>query len=228
MPRLLDLCSCAGLGARGYIAAGWEVTGVDKSAQPRYPGRHIVADVLTLDPEWIAENFDAIHASPPCQHDTVLKYRYTENLHPDLIDPVRELLDRTGLPYVIENVAGARGKLHNPVMLCGLMFPGLRVFRHRYFEVSGFDLAQLAHPPHRGVLCHTVDRRKAHYGRTDEWTDFVSVNGGGNSSAAAAADAMGVPGLGFTKRELNEGLPPAYTKHIGEALSLALKEKADA
>lgn len=218
-PRLLDLYSCAGLGADGYAAAGWDVVGVDKDPQPRYPYQHIVADVLTLDPAWIAE-FDAVHASPMCQGHTRLRHRYLNgNPYPNQIPATRRLLEATGRPYVIENVEDARGELVDPVMLCGRMFPGLRVFRHRYFETGGgLTLERPDHASHRGVRCHTHDKRKKHYGTTDEWRDFVMVNGGGNCSRLAAADAMGMNHRYVTKDELNEGIPPAYTRHIGEAL----------
>lgn len=224
--RLLDLFSCGGCGAEGY-AEWFEVTGVDKDPQSHYPYTFVKADVLDLDPAWIA-TFDAVHASPPCQHDTILKYRYAQNLHPELIAPTRELLIAAGRPYVIENVEQARRKLRDPVMPCGRMFPGLRVYRHRYFEISGFELDQPAHPRH-DVLCHTLDKRKAHYGQTNEWTNFIQVTGGGNSSRDAAADAMGLTHRRtLTKNELNEGIPPAFTRTIGQALAATLTGRAAA
>lgn len=219
--RVLDLYCCAGGAAMGYRRAGFDVVGVDIAPQPHYPYPFIQADVLELDPAWIAA-FDVVHASPPCQRYTRLRHRYTRNHHPDLIAPTRALLEAAGRPYVIENVEDAKRLLIDPVMLCGLMFPGLRVFRHRYFETRGFSLEQPTHPSHRGVHCHTLDKRKAHYGSTDQWRDFVMVNGGGNSTVAAAADAMGLTGRTLTKQELNEAIPPAYTEHIGRAALTAL------
>lgn len=70
-----------------------------------------------------------------------------------------------------------------------------------------------AHGKH--PLCHTMDKRKGHYGKTDDMLDFVQVTGGGNSSVAAARDAMGIDWM--TKNELNEAIPPLYTQHIGLA-----------
>src|SRR5438046_3304423 len=59
--------------------------------------------------------------------------------YPDLLTPIRPLLEATGLPWIIENVPGA--PLRADVMLCGSMF-GLAVRRHRAFETSwrAFDL----------------------------------------------------------------------------------------
>jgi len=121
------------------------------------------------------------------------------------------MLIKTGKPYVIENVEGA--PLLNPAILCGTMFKGLRVLRHRLFE-SNFPISV---PPHgKHPRCHTLDKRKSQYGKTDDMIDFVSVNGGGNCSIAAARDAMGIDWM--TKGELNEAIPPAYTEYIGKQL----------
>lgn len=65
-------------------------------------------------------------------------------------------------------------------------------------------------------MVHTFDKRKSHYGKTDEMLDFVSVTGGGNCTVAAASEAMGIDWM--TKNELNEAIPPIYTQFIGEQL----------
>jgi len=130
-PRMLDLFCKAGGAAMGYHQAGFEVVGVDHQPQPRFPFEFHQADAL----EFLAAHgseFDAIHASPPCQ-----RYSVAANIHgpayqhPDLVGATRELLAATGKPFVIENVLGA--PLHYAVMICGLAL-GLRVKRHRYFE----------------------------------------------------------------------------------------------
>lgn len=206
--KLLDLFCCAGGAAAGYARAGFEVVGVDIDPQPNYPFAFIQADVLSLDPRFLGW-FDAIHASPPCQRYSDLAKRNGNAAdHPDLVAPVRRRLRQSGKPYVIENVEGA--PLVDPVMLCGTMFPGLRVLRHRLFETN-FPLEAPAHGKH--PLVYTLDKRKNHYGRLDERTAFVQVTGGGNCSKAAAADAMGIDWM--TKNELNEAIPPAFTHHIG-------------
>ena len=212
-PRLLDLFCCAGGSAKGYHEAGFDVTGVDLAEQPNYRFDFICADALKLDPKFLS-GFDAIHASPPCQAYSVTARRTGRGDEwPTLIGPVREMLSATGLPYVIENVVGA--PLEDPIMLCGTMFPGLRVIRHRLFETN-FDITPPEHRHAEHPLCHTLDKRKPHYGKTDEWINFVQVNGGGNCSADAARDAMGIDWM--TKRELNEAIPPAYTRFVGKAL----------
>lgn len=218
-PKLLDLFCCAGGAAKGYKQAGFEVVGVDISPQSNYPFPFIQADALALDHKFLV-SFDVIHASPPCQSYSVLAKRTGNGASwPRLIEPVREMLIRSGRPYIIENVVGA--PLHNPIQLCGVMFPELRVLRHRLFETN-FKITSPSHPSHPKV--HTHDRRKAHYGKTNEWKDYVQVTGGGNCSVAAAQDAMGIDWM--TKSELNEAIPPAYARFIGlELMRYLVKDK---
>ena len=215
-PILLDLYCCAGGAARGYHQAGFDVVGVDIDPQPNYPYRFIRADALLFLSLMFDSTlgFAAIHASPPCQRYTVASKAHNGRADewPDLVGVTRDHLRATGLPYVIENVPGS--PLKDPVTLCGTMFPGLRVIRHRLFETN-WGLPQPAHGKH--PLVYTMDKRKPHYGQLDEWKDYVMVTGGGNCSKAAAADAMGLP-VSMTKQELNEALPPAYTEFIGTQL----------
>jgi DNA (cytosine-5)-methyltransferase 1 len=207
----LDLFCCAGGAGVGYERAGFDVVAVDIDPQPNNPHPFMQADALGLKADFIAQ-FDAIHASPPCQSYSDLAKR-NGNAHewPRLIEPVRNMLIASGLPYVIENVEGA--PLIDPIILCGTMFPGLRVIRHRLFETN-FPVVAPDHKKHPKV--HTFDKRKSHFGKTNEWKDFVQVTGGGNCTLAAARDAMGIDWM--TKGEINESIPPAYTEYIGRFL----------
>lgn len=207
----------------GYDRAGFDVVGVDIDPQPRYPFEFIQADALKLDPGFLA-SFDAIHASPPCQsYSDLAKRNGNAHMWPRLVEPVRQMLQSTGLPYIIENVEGA--PLEDPVVLCGTMFPQLRVIRHRLFESN----VNLEVPPHgKHPLVFTHDKRKRHYGQLDQDTSFVQVTGGGNCSIANAKDAMGIGWM--TKNELNESIPPAYTEYLGAQLleEVALRRGAQA
>ncbi len=206
MPKLLDLFCGAGGASVGYHRAGFEVTGVDIAPQPHYPFTLIQADALTFP----LDGYDVIHASPPCQHYSDLAARNGNRAaHPDLVALVRERIGH--LPYVIENVPEA--PLINPVILCGTMFEGLRVLRHRGFE-SNMPLHTPTHGTH--PLVYTRDKRKAHYGRLDEMSAYVQVTGGGNCTVKAASSAMSIDWM--TKAELNEAIPPAYTEFIGRQL----------
>ena len=116
--RLLDLFCCAGGAGKGYVDAGFEVVGVDIDPQPNYPFEFHQADAI----EFVSAHgheFDAIHASPPCQAFSKTKTLH-DNEHPDLIEPTREALIATGKPWVIENVVGA--PLINPIKLTGQHF----------------------------------------------------------------------------------------------------------
>lgn len=139
-PRLLDLFCGAGGAAVGYHRAGFDVVGVDLAPQPDYPFDFVRHDALDLNIGYMRE-FDAIHASPPCQaHSSITKVNGTAHLHPQLIEPTRDLLNLVGLPYVIENVVGA--PLLDPVQCCGsILCPTIvvdgvlsSIRRHRRFE----------------------------------------------------------------------------------------------
>lgn len=205
-PRLLDLFAGGGGAGMGYHLAGFDVTAVDIAPQPNNPFEFHQADALTFP----IEGFHVVHASPPCQRFSDLAYRNgNADDWPDLIAPIRERLQAAGVPYVIENVEGA--PLIDPIMLCGTMFPGLRVIRHRLFE-SNFPLTAPAHPKHPLVFTH--DKRKAHYGKLDQDVSFVQVTGGGNCTVANKRAAMGIS-WPMTGAECNEAIPPAYCEFVG-------------
>ncbi len=206
-PRLLDLFCGAGGAARGYRQAGFYVVGIDIKPQPRYAGDEFYqADAL----EYVAAHgieFDVIHASPPCQrYSNLTPPAYRAN-HPDLIGATRKMLRATGKPFVIENVQNARVLLENPVMLCGSMF-GLKVWRHRYFELW----------PRPFILTYSCNH------------SFVPVcvsgsprRGGDRTepSTQARREAMETPWM--NRLEMDEAIPPAYTHYIGAQLLRALE-----
>ncbi|MGO4417964.1 SAM-dependent methyltransferase [Streptomyces sp. MCAF7] len=203
-PRLLDAFCCQGGAGMGYYLAGFDVTGVDLNPQPRYPFRFIQADAVAFIREHGAE-FDFIHASPPCQHDSECQ-RLQGNVHPDLIAPTRAALESTGRPWVIENVRGAVPKLRRPVMLCGPMF-GLATYRHRYFEPGGGLL--LTTPDHPA---HTVPQAKMGRPVPPGWYgQYV----GNFSGVDQARRVMGVEWM--NRDGIRECIPPAYTRHVGAA-----------
>ena len=133
MPILLDLFSGAGGAGEGYRRAGFDVIGVDIDPHTYPVGRFIQADVMADLSDILRDvRPDAVHASPPCQGYSTMTGKH-QSRHPRLIAPVREMLVDSGVPYVIENVVGARAHMLTPVMLCGSSF-GLKVRRHRLFE----------------------------------------------------------------------------------------------
>lgn len=223
--RLLDLFCGAGGAAMGYRRAGFEVVGVDIADQPRYPFEFIRADAIGYVRDH-GDEYDAIHASPPCQrYSDLAKRNGNPERYPDLIDPIRDSLTAGTRPWVIENVEGA--PLIDPTWLCGCTFPELRVLRRRGFESSVPVPGRPCREPHPLVFTH--DRRKGHYGRLDQDTSYVQVTGGGNCTIANARAAMGIDWM--TKGELNEAVPPVYAEYVGgfliEVLTSTYAESID-
>lgn len=181
----------------GLHRAGFDVVGVDIESQPHYPFEFHHADAMTFP----LDGFDFIWASPPCQAFTLCQ-RIRDNEHPDLIEPTRQRLRASGVPWCIENVVGA--PLIEPIELCGAMF-GLRTYRHRIFECS-FPIAAPAHPPHVAPL------RKM--GRPVRDGEFIHVVGN-FSGVQVARDAMGIQWM--PRDKLREAIPPAYSEFIGKA-----------
>ena len=112
----------------GYHRAGFdEIVGVDIDDHPNYPFRFMRGDAL----EYLAAHggeFDAIHASPPCQAFVAAA---DKDRHLDLLTPTLAALQLVSVPWVVENVPTA--PMPVTVMLCGSSF-GLRVRRHRKFS----------------------------------------------------------------------------------------------
>lgn len=218
-PRLLDLFSGAGGAAMGYHRAGFEVVGVDLRPQPRYPFEHHVADALTFP----LDGFDAVHSSPPCQGYSIANNIHGRKDHPLLVEPVRERLVASGLPYVIENVPGA--PLLNPVTLCGLSL-GLNVKRHRLFECN-FPVMVPPCTAHTGdwllVFGHTVLTRGKVVGK---------AKGGGNTikrrhvGVERGREAMGIDWM--NRDELSEAIPPAMSELLGGFLLDHLRAEGSA
>lgn len=233
MPVMVDLCCGAGAAAMGYDDAGFTVVGVDINPQPRFPFCFIQADVTELDlPALIEETgASAVHASPPCQLASRLRHYQPftiDERYPDLIPIVREKLQATGLPYVIENVRGA--KLVDPIELCGCMFNDLMVYRPRRFEMN-FKTWNPRHKPHRDLCVRNG------YMPTPE-QPRMSIHGGKHSRAwqRKACEVMDVPWMAIPAdaskerttigiRELCQAIPPAYTRHIGSQLINSLEVK---
>ncbi|QIS09285.1 DNA cytosine methyltransferase [Nocardia arthritidis] len=204
-PRLLDLCCKAGGAAMGYHAAGFDVVGVDIEPQPNYPFEFHRADAI----EFLTEHgheFDAVHASPPCQAYSPLRALSPDRTYPDLIAAVRVSLDISGRPYVIENVMSAPLARTRSITLCGAMF-GLRTYRHRRFE-SRVPLRAPTHPRHD---VPTATRR-----RRERWAQGWNISVTGDVGRYVGPAAMGIDWM--TGDELCQAIPPAYTEHIGQQL----------
>jgi len=223
-PRLLDTFCKAGGAGMGYHRAGFEVVGVDIEAQQNYPFEFIKGDAI----EYIRQHgheFDAIHASPPCQRYSALK-RFARQEHKALVAPTREALELLGKPYVIENVPGA--PLINPIILCGSMFNlhtgewGLK--RHRLFECNFYILMSME-CNHRsksiglfGDKARDTGAEKRHYSKPK------ATRGKPTDVKRSFTQAQEAIGIGWMNiKELCQAVPPAYTEYIGKQLLAQLK-----
>jgi DNA (cytosine-5)-methyltransferase 1 len=204
----------------GYHRAGFEVVGVDIKPQPRYPFEFHQADARTFD----FAGFDFIHASPPCQAYSDMKYMPTAREHDALIPEVRARLIDSGLPWIMENVEGAPLEVGPPslfwstsgVTLCGSMFnletSEFELRRHRLFE-SSFPLKQPSCQHKNKVVIgfygdHARIRRRR-IGSKDRGSDIT----GRSNKLALVKDLMGIDWMEWS--ESNQAIPPAYTEFIG-------------
>lgn len=229
----LGLFCCSGGVDVGYARAGLTMTGVDIVDRPRYPHRFVRADALEyLDRITVSgeiERYAYVHASPPCQSKCALTVgtnasRGWGGEHVDLVAPTRVLLERTGLPYTIEQPNG-QAEIRTDLTLCGEMF-GLSVIRHRNLELGNWQAGPLGrwqasggrHPKHRG--------RVRGYRHGENFPDGVYLaaygNGGGKASVPEMQEAMGIDWTDV-REELTEALPPAYGEWIGRAFLATLK-----
>ena len=214
-PLLLDLFAGHGGAAMGYWRAGFEVFGVDIEPWSFYPFPQVEADAI----EYVREHgheFDAIHASPPCQGFSMIGNSgvYDRADYPDLIGPTVDALRSSGKPWVLENVPGASGAYG--LLLCGSMFDGVKFARHRYFAGGGWNFPAMA-----PMSCnHGVLSSGSYY---SNWGKSLAPTW--EAAGRVYLDGLGMPWVPAPRESskksgrihggLIEGIPPAYTEWIG-------------
>lgn len=120
--RLLDLF-CGRWGwSRAFAARGWECVGVDLTEPSAIPEHctFVQRDVLEISSaaahHWGGQGFDFICASSPCEDFSKtckggMACFYPDAPYPEraiqLFNHTRALCERSGLPYLMENVRGA-------------------------------------------------------------------------------------------------------------------------
>ena len=259
MTRLRALDPFCGQGgtSQGLIDAGFDVYGVDLADHSkRYPGAFHVGDVIDvllrlLDGRSVPfahkdgrveylylEDFDLIFGGPPCQGYSIAtagnpaaRAKYDR-----LIAIVRDLLEQTGLPWVIENVELARSEMRDPILLCGRMFDlrandadGLPLVldRHRLFE-SNRLIVPPPHPTHGdeqvagvyGGSRRAPLRKGIPHDQAAPYDRFAArhIRGGGYvpRSKAVQQQLLGIDWM--TLRGMQESIPPSYSHWIGAQL----------
>jgi DNA (cytosine-5)-methyltransferase 1 len=235
--RLLDLFCGAGGCAKGYQRAGFFVVGVDNRPQPHYCGDgFVLADALeamrvllaggyitdSMGRKWYLKDFDAIHASPPCQGYCRIRGmgKGAGRNTPMLVGEVRELLLRTGLEYVIENVPGA--PLKTTIVLCGSMF-GLPLRRHRLFETNFMVMSKECRHQPNAIAVYGDHPEDAFIHRRSKSTPGCTKRA---ASIDIARKAMGIDWMDW--KEITQSIPPAYTEFIGAQLMQYLSRSVPA
>jgi DNA (cytosine-5)-methyltransferase 1 len=202
----------------GYHRAGFEVVGVDITAQPHYPFEFHQADALTFP----LDGFDAVHASPPCHdHSTATgRNRKAAGVKGTgwMLAATIERLAALGLPWVVENVGTAVMPADVfTVRLCGSSF-GLDIQRHRRFATSVAMLVPPCAHHWQTYRFRSLDgkRPRGYLARV------VGVHGHVNYAGEAELrnKAMGIDWM--TQTELAQAIPPAYTEWIGAQLLQAV------
>jgi len=216
-PRLLDLFCGAGGCTKGYQQAGFYVIGVDIAPQSHYCGDEFIQADAMIFP---LDGFDVIHASPPCQgysRSLGIARIHGRKEHPLLIRGIRERLEGSGKPWIIENVAFS--DLPDALELCGSMF-NLPIRRHRWFASSHLLFAP-------SPCCHVkgfynpIGGKIRGYGVFASKTTYKDAQGNtrkreGYYTLAIGQAAMGIDWMSL--KELSQAIPPAYTRWVGSQM----------
>ena len=121
---------CGRLGwSRAFLERGWKCIGIDLITPPCIPDRFTFhqTDVLNLDADWCGQ-FDFVCASSPCEDFSKTCKGGMACFYPDapypslaikLFNHTREILEKSGVPYVMENVRGAEQWVGNAKHHCG-------------------------------------------------------------------------------------------------------------
>jgi hypothetical protein len=132
--KMLDIC-CGRFGwSRAFAARGWDCVGVDLVEPPEIPQGCRFAPIDVLDirvsasglielPFLGAYRFDFICASSPCEDFSTLRNFRPPVPHPELgiklFNHTRSICEGSGVPYIMENVAGAGRHVGRAVNHCG-------------------------------------------------------------------------------------------------------------
>jgi DNA (cytosine-5)-methyltransferase 1 len=231
-PRAVDLFGGEGLASLGYALAGFDVTAVEIDPariadHVRHPHVRIVEADATTYP---LDGFDVVVASPPCTDHTeraaLAEYvrggdAGTGWMLSHTLRRVRAWAAATGGLYVVENVEGAKDEMDSPLVLCGTMFglcdDGWHLERHRLFESNA---PLMAPGPHRCRARGVRGRIIGVYG--DLAANDRSCGGrsrpGGDMRAGVERARRLMDAPWASPRGLALGIPPAYTRFIGEQL----------
>jgi len=213
--KLLDLFCGAGMASDGYVAAGFDVEGIDINPQRDYPYRFTQSDAVAVLETDYPEAFDVIHVSPPCQAHTRAKHLRNaqggSSKYSDFLTPTLELLRKrwSHKVWVAENVPGSPG-MEDAAVECGSSYR-LGVRRHRLFLSNR-------------ILVDSGCRHKEQgrpWGVYHVMGDAIPKGGRTALNLEHGLQVMGVERI-MPWNSLKEGFPPAYTEHVGRQLAAQL------
>lgn len=227
-PIMLDLFGGEGLAALGYAQAGWRVVCIENDQERianhvQHPNITVIDSDATTYP---LKDYDAVVASPPCtghSETAGLANRVrgekagTEWMLPHTLARLTAWGQATGGIWVVENVEGAKAHFVEPLKLCGTMFDIIdgpwSLQRHRWFG-SNATLKAPGPCAHKG--------RKFIHVHGDLSVNDRSCGGkrrpGGDMRAGVGRARRLMEAPWASPRGLSLGIPPAYTRWIGQQL----------
>jgi hypothetical protein len=252
-PIALDICCREGGATKGLQQAGFHVIGVDIEPRKNYPGDEFwqmdgVKVLLTMaDAGYLIRPAHMggpirpkfIWQSWPCQEANTAtagnRARGIADDHRQFIPEARELSDRIGIPYVLEQPTSSRADvIRRDLTLCMDMFKGELpppwVQKHRSFEISGFSVPQPPHPAGlvKSPSTHMFGKAAGHAGyvrghrhgivRGGAEAPYVAGygKGGGKATVIELQHAMGIDWM-TDRFDLCEAIPPVFAEYIGKA-----------
>ncbi len=254
-PIALDICCREGGATKGLQRAGFHVIGVDIEPRKNYPGDEFwqgdgiqaltalagIGAVHFREAGWITPAL--IWQSYPCQNRNTAtasnRARGWTDDHPDLVPIGRELSERIGIPYVLEQpTASIKDTIRHDLVLCMDMFKGELpppwVQKHRSFEFGHWPGMLPTQPTHpiglvRGPSMRHFPAPAGHAGyirghrhgvvRGGDEAPYVAGygKGGGKGKVWELRHAMGIDWMDDLF-DLCEAIPPVFAEYIGRSI----------
>ena len=234
---ILELFCGAGGSSEGVRRAGGVSHGVDDTDQPEFRARFgdawfTLSDALDVEVlRGLVRKHKpiAICASPPCEGFSTATFGGEPSRAPRLISATRDALRELGLPFVIENVLGARHELSADALCLRGQDAGLQTERPRLFEAGNGLSLRLDRAVASGgaaLRARCCLGARSRYGRQDGFGmlqrvpcccgNIYGIQGScpWRCTAAEAAASMGVDLGHMSYRRLAQAVPPAYSALI--------------
>ena len=249
-PLVLDLCCKSGGASEGIRRVGAETVGVDIEPQPYFKARFggesfILHDAFDMDKlrELVRRLKPLmVWASPNCQGYSTAPHVGSASKVERLIPLLRSMLVSLGVPFVIENVTGAKADMIQPLSVWGQLF-GRHQDRERLLESGGgLVLRHEATLEGPGQLLREQSclGRRRRFPRRDPFGRLIHPKGqrvccegnifatqGASShygSLADHAESMGIDQGHMDYKGLSQAILPDYASYVvGQAAMHVLK-----